>query len=252
MALRTQRVAPQFLAQLNSIVPGTGRTVAETMGFRPVSTEQNLGAPLAGFKTPVALSAEERIFGRPNTLEDKPLPPLFGGTFEQGATPVGTPQASGAGAVGLTTLGPQTGFTPGTPVAELARVLSANANTAAGAVGTTGAVLPDGVLGTGGGLAGPSPGSLAFTGVSGGTPASGTSIAFGTLPPATRSFFTGDLDRPDAGAGRRRLAGQLVRRVRDSEPQGAVLQTRPLSSLQPRRRASVDPVKKRLLNTLVR
>lgn len=267
MALRTQRVAPQFLEQLNSLIPGTGLTVAETLGFRPISndptvvvrTEQNLGAPLAGFKTPRDLTVEERIIGGSGFGKlppGKPLPPLFGGTFEQ-VTPEQTPQRSGESIPGRTAFGRQTGFTPGTPPAELARVLSENVGAAALDAG--GATAEAGVADIAGAPALPSPGSLTFARAGGGTTTSDSSIAFGTLPSvgaftpsATRSLLTGDLDRPGAGAGRRRLAGQLVRRVRDPELQGTVLRTRPLSSLQPRRRASVDPVKKRLLNTLIR
>lgn len=272
MALPIRRVSQQSLVQLNSVIPGTGRTVAETLGFRPVvdglqssETLEQLGAPVSAFQAPRDLSADERVFGKPPTLEDKPLPPLFGGTFELPSEPARAPRGRGGAFVSdPITLGSQTAFRPGTPQANLARVLFSDVGLdTAGADGTGSPASAVSVL--------PSPGPVTFGQFQGGAATPGTGIAFSTLSgadrltapglpaplsvpafAAPRGLFAGGPDRPGAGAGRRRLAGQLIRRVRDPEPQGALVRTRPLSSLQPQRRASVDPVKKRLLNTLVR
>ncbi len=73
-----------------------------------------------------------------------------------------------------------------------------------------------------------------------------------SLSPGPRGFIPSP-SRPDAGVGRRRLVGQLVR-----PPGGGIGGSargggrRPGSTLQPRRQAPGDLVKKRLLNELVR
>lgn len=74
------------------------------------------------------------------------------------------------------------------------------------------------------------------------------------IPQGPRNFSP-FVDFPDAGVGRKRLTGQLVRPAIASPADASGSRnrtTKPFSTLDPRRQAPGDPVKKRLLGELVR